>query len=73
MYALLLATYLCSPAQTVNGETTFKCVFAYERQIDGLDEERCGSAAGAWKRGARPDLLLMRTADCLQVSDPKKK
>jgi hypothetical protein len=78
VWILLLAAFTCAPVQNAAKETTFACVAAFNREIADRypDKDRCDEAAETWKRGARPDLLLMHTASCVPVPvppDPKKK
>lgn len=78
LWVLLLAAWSCVPAQTVGKETTFTCARAIDRELAEryADEKLCNEAADHWKRGARPDMLLMHTASCVPVPapvDPKKK
>lgn len=78
LWVLLFAAWSCAPAQTLGKETTFTCARAFDHDLVERypDKDRCNEAAETWKRGARPDLLLMHTASCVPVPapvDPKKK
>lgn len=76
LWLLLLAAFTCAPAPNAGRETTFTCVHAYDREVTEryTDKGRCDEAADGWRKGSRPDLLLMHTADCVPLSvDAKKK